>query len=257
MPLGSSMISHSQTQRPNYRRGEHGYIMLTLLLALALLIIAAAVIVPSITFEIRRDQEEEMIHRGVQYSRAIKAYYKKFNRYPMKIEDLENTNRQRFLRKRYKDPITKQDFKLLHFGEVQLALTGGIGGGTIPGASTVGPNGSLTPGSGLNDASGVGRQQRVWREFKLRFRPESADGAAARDGPVTTRLSRCLWRKFDRAGEWHEQSWGQIGDRNIWRSADRGRSEHQQERYDPRVRSQEEVRSMEVHLRSYDGLWAD
>src|SRR5579871_5506583 len=143
-------------RRQNQRRGEHGYVMLALLLMLALLIIAAAVIVPSITFEIRRDQEEEMIHRGVQYSRAIKAYYKKFNRYPMKIEDLENSNRQRFLRKRYKDPITKQDFKLLHFGEVKLALTGGIGGGTIPGANSVGPNGSLTPASGLNDTSGVG-----------------------------------------------------------------------------------------------------
>ncbi len=149
------MILHSQIRRRN-QLGEHGYIMLTLLLMMALLIIAAAVIVPSITFEIRRDQEEEMIHRGVQYSRAIKAYYKKFNRYPMKIEDLENTNRQRFLRKRYKDPITKQDFKLLHFGEVQLALTGGMGGGTIPGASTIGPNGSLTPGSGLNGTPGIG-----------------------------------------------------------------------------------------------------
>ena len=60
---------------------------------------------PSITFDIKRDREEEMIHRGVQYSRAIRAYYKKFGRYPTKIEDLENTNNLRFLRKRYKDPM--------------------------------------------------------------------------------------------------------------------------------------------------------
>ncbi len=82
--------------------------------------IPCGIILPTITFEIKRDREEEMIHRGVQYSRAIRAYYKKFNRYPMKIEDLENTNQMRFLRKRYKDPLPGKDFKLLHFGEVKM-----------------------------------------------------------------------------------------------------------------------------------------
>ncbi len=86
------MNLNSQTRRNPAQRNEHGYIMLTLLLAMALMAIFAAVIVPSITFEIKRDREEEMIHRGVQYSRAIRAYYKKFGRYPTKIEDLENTN---------------------------------------------------------------------------------------------------------------------------------------------------------------------
>jgi hypothetical protein len=51
----------------------------------------------------------------------------------------------RFLRKRYKDPITGKDFKLLHFGEAKMGLT--VGGGIIPGASTIGPNGKLTAGS--------------------------------------------------------------------------------------------------------------
>src|ERR1700693_134896 len=114
------------------RRGQDGYALLTLLLVMALMMIFAGAIVPSITFDIKRDREEEMIHRGVQYSRAIRAYYKKFGRYPTKIEDLENTNNLRFLRKRYKDPMNCKnskcaDFKLLHFGEVQVTL-GGIGG---------------------------------------------------------------------------------------------------------------------------------
>ena len=69
------------------------------MLIMAMMAIAAGVIVSSVTFEIKRDREEEMVHRGVQYSRAIRAYYKKFNRYPAKIEDLENTNQMRFLRK--------------------------------------------------------------------------------------------------------------------------------------------------------------
>ena len=92
-----------------------GGVMLTLLLAMALMIIFAAAIVPSITFDIKRDREEEMIHRGVQYSRAIRAYYKKFGRYPTKIEDLENTNKLRFLRKRYKDPLNSKRLRMRGF----------------------------------------------------------------------------------------------------------------------------------------------
>ncbi len=119
---------------------EQGYILLTLLLIVAMMIIFAAVIAPSIAFDIKRDREAEMIHRGCQYSRAIRAYYRKFGRYPVKIEDLENTNDIRFLRKRYKDPENCKkgkcdDFKLLHFGEVQMALS--MGGGQIPGATPV------------------------------------------------------------------------------------------------------------------------
>jgi len=125
--------------------------MLTLLLAMALMIIFAAIIVSDIKFDIRRDREEEMIHRGVQYSRAIRAYYKKFGRYPTKIEDLESSNNLRFLRKRYKDPLNCKsgkcaDFKLLHFGEVQMSLSG-MGGGVIPGANPIGGSGGLNGGS--------------------------------------------------------------------------------------------------------------
>jgi len=152
------MHLHSQTRR-RPQRSEHGYILLTLVLVMALMAIFAAVIVPSITFEIKRDREEEMIHRGVQYSRAIRGYYKKFGRYPTKIEDLESANNQRFLRKRYKDPLNCKngkcaDFKLLHFGEVQLSLSG-IGGGTIPGANAIGSAGGLSQPSPLGN-SGLG-----------------------------------------------------------------------------------------------------
>ena len=98
-----------------------------LLLTMALMIIFAAAIVPTITFQIQRDREEEMIHRGVEYARAVKKYYKRFGRFPAKIEDLESTNNMRFLRKRYKDPITGQDFKFLRIGEVRLIFGGGAG----------------------------------------------------------------------------------------------------------------------------------
>lgn len=133
--------------------------MLTLLLMIALMIIFAAAIVPSIAFDIKRDREEEMIHRGCQYSRAIRAYYKKFGRYPVKLEDLENTNNIRFLRKRYKDPLNCKagkcaDFKLLHFGEVQMALS--MGGGQIPGATPVSAMGQSNSPGGFGQSSTFG-----------------------------------------------------------------------------------------------------
>jgi len=70
------MSLHSHGRRGS-RRNEDGYVLLTLILMVSLLILAAAAIVPTISFEIRRDREEEMIHRGVQYSRAIRIYFKK------------------------------------------------------------------------------------------------------------------------------------------------------------------------------------
>jgi hypothetical protein len=141
--LQTSMVLYSRT-----RRRDSGYIMLTLTLVMALMVIFAAAIVPSITFEIKRDREEEMIHRGVQYSRAIRTFYKKFGRYPTKIEDLENTNNLRFLRKRYKDPENCKngkcaDFKLLHFGEVQLSLSGAGIAGLGAAAAAAGAAGGL------------------------------------------------------------------------------------------------------------------
>ena len=127
--------------------------MMTLLLIFALMAIFAAALVPEITFEMKRDREEEMIHRGVQYSRAIRAYYKKFGRYPAKIEDLENTNQTRFLRKRYKDPLNNKDFRLLHFGEAKLSLNGL---GMIAGASQAGSVGGLTGAPGFSQPSTFG-----------------------------------------------------------------------------------------------------
>ncbi len=151
------MSFRSQT-RCTRRNGDQGYVLLTMLLMIAVMGIMAATLVTSIKFDIRRDREAEMIHRGVQYSRAIRAYYKKFGRYPATIENLENTNQMRFLRKRYKDPLTGKDFKLLHFGEAKMGLAGMGGGGLIPGASTIGSNGTLTPNSntGFGNSNSIG-----------------------------------------------------------------------------------------------------
>ena len=137
------------------RRNQRGVILLLLLIALTLLIIAMAVAAPKLAQQIKRDREIEMIHRGAQYARAVKKYYKKFGRYPTTIEQLENTNNIRFLRKRYTDPMAKDGkWRPVKFGEVQLGQQGG-GPGTIGGTG-----GGLPPvvGGALNQ-SGAGLSQ--------------------------------------------------------------------------------------------------
>ena len=52
------------TERRGSERSEDGYVLITLILMVSLLIIAAAAIVPSVGFEIKRDREDELIHRG-------------------------------------------------------------------------------------------------------------------------------------------------------------------------------------------------
>lgn len=140
---------------PGARHSERGYILLMLMLFFALLAIAAGALAPSIAFRVRRDREEEMIHRGVQYSRALRRFVKKTGRYPTRLEDLENTNNIRFLRKRYKDPITGKDFKLLHVGEVQLTGAPGIAGASALGGNAAAAAGGAAALLGAAGASGM------------------------------------------------------------------------------------------------------
>ena len=101
--------------------------LLVLLLMISMMAIAALVVLTPMKFQIERDREGEMIHRGVQYTRAIRRYFKKFGRYPTKLEDLDSSNNTRYLRKHYKDPVTGQDFKLLHYGDPGVRMGGAAG----------------------------------------------------------------------------------------------------------------------------------
>ena len=96
--------------------------LLAVLFMMAMMVIVAMAVAPALVQQMKRDREEEMIHRGTEYARAIKKYYKKFGRYPANLEQLDNTNQIRFLRRRFKDPLTKDgEWKLLHYGDIACA----------------------------------------------------------------------------------------------------------------------------------------
>jgi type II secretory pathway pseudopilin PulG len=136
------------------RSKESGYVLLAVMLTLTLMLILLSVEAPRIAQQIKRDKEEEMIHRGKDYATAVKRFvHKNGGRYPASIEQLENTNHVRFLRKKYVDPMTgESDWKMVHVGEAQInipapnpGLSGG--GGQNPGLFNSGPGGNPPPGT--------------------------------------------------------------------------------------------------------------
>jgi len=145
------MKLHPHLRRKASRSRQQGYVLIVMLLFLAVMVIGLTAVAPAMATRVRREREIELIHRGKQYARAIRMFYRKFGRYPVRLEELEKTNNIRFLRRRYKDPMTPSgDWRLIHYGEAQL---------TLPGAAPLLP-GATTPGSptttGSSGASGVG-----------------------------------------------------------------------------------------------------
>ncbi len=96
---------------------ERGFALLLVFVLAAAIAIMLYKELPRVAFEGQRNKEALLISRGEQYQRAIQLYFRKFKKYPAKIEDLENTNQLRFLRKRYNDPMTgKSEWRLIHIG---------------------------------------------------------------------------------------------------------------------------------------------
>jgi type II secretory pathway pseudopilin PulG len=133
-------------------------VLLAVLFMVALILIGLAVAAPKVAQDIQRDKEAELYHRGLQYARAIRLYYRKMGNYPTDLSQLENTNNLRFLRKRYVDPITGQPFRIIHQGEAKAPLLGLFGQplavqpiGTTPTGNPIG-----TPIAGSQDGTTTG-----------------------------------------------------------------------------------------------------
>ena len=138
-------IAPLKARRPHTT--EEGYVLLTLLLFVAVLTITVALpMVKYYEFQRKRDREEELVHRGVEYERAIRKFYKKFGSYPPSLEALQETNHIRSLRRRYKDPFGK-DFKILHLADVMTQFNAGLAGAGIAGGQVLGQSVSSLNGS--------------------------------------------------------------------------------------------------------------
>jgi type II secretory pathway pseudopilin PulG len=134
------------------QREQAGYAMAALLVAMAIMTIMMTVAMPVWKQTAQREREEELIFRGLQYTHAIGLFQRKFaNAFPPNIDALVE---QRFLRKKYKDPITGEDFQPLLAGQ-------GAPGAATPGGQpqTSGPGtvGRAGMGSGSATLGAAGR----------------------------------------------------------------------------------------------------
>ncbi len=155
---------------PGRRRGcETGFALLLVFLMAAMVAIMLYLELPRVAFEAQRGREALLMDRGGQYKRAIKLFVGRFGRYPGKIEDLENTNNIRFLRRRYKDPMTgKDEWRLIH------AAPGGI----FPDSLTMKP----TPPNQTQNASSSSGQSSFGQPMGQSF--GQPFGASAQPSPT-------------------------------------------------------------------------
>jgi len=136
------------------RQDERGFIMVALLIAMAIGAIWMTAALPSWRQQVQRGREEDLIFRGEQYARAIVLYQDKNRNLPPPSIDVLVS--QHYLRKKWKDPVTNDEFTLVGIGLVSQTSTSptspaGVAGGASQGragggAAPINTGGNQSPG---------------------------------------------------------------------------------------------------------------
>src|SRR4051812_6709954 len=136
-------------------QSENGYAMAVLLVAMSIMAIMMTVAMPVWKQLAQREKEEELIFRGQQYVRAIGRFERKYANTPP--PSLDVLTQEHFLRKRYKDPITNQDFVPIGAAPAALTPLGATqaGRGAAPGQTVPGPQAAPTTAGGRGAIIGV------------------------------------------------------------------------------------------------------
>ena len=192
--------SHTgQKTRPT----EKGSALLIVFVFAAMVAIMLYMEMPVAVFEAQRQKEQLLIDRGDEYKRAVKLFVRKVGTYPASLEALEDTNRMRFLRHKFKDPFTgSDDWRLLHAGPGGMLLDSkvnplkGMGGLNGGGGFSSGSNSSFgstasaaNSGFGSSGFSSFGSNTSsapvvVARSLPQRAPAISANGAGAYQAPA-------------------------------------------------------------------------
>ena len=127
--------------------------MVALIMAITVMAIAMTAAMPVWKHAAQREKEEELVFRGEQYVHAIGLFQRKYaSAFPPNIDILVQ---QKFLRKKYKDPITNADFVPL----TQASLQAVTQPGAQPGGAQRGGQATTQGGSTSTQTSGRGGAQ--------------------------------------------------------------------------------------------------
>lgn len=104
------------------RHREAGYNLVMLMVAVTLLNIAIAISLPAWSQAIRREKEEELIFRGLQYAEAIRVFQMRYQRFPSRLDELIEV-KPRCIRQLWKEPMSESGKWGLIFQGQQAPLT--------------------------------------------------------------------------------------------------------------------------------------
>jgi type II secretory pathway pseudopilin PulG len=123
------------------RRREDGYNLVALVVLFTVMSIAATAALPAWSTAIRREKEEELIFRGLQYAEAIRVFQRRFGRYPVRLAELMEV-KPRCIRKLWDDPMTEDGaWKLVYAEDLNEPPAGPRPPGMPPPSRPIDPEG--------------------------------------------------------------------------------------------------------------------
>ena len=166
-------------------QGSRGYAMAALLVSLGVMAVLMSAALPVWRHQGQREKEAELAFRGDQYARAIYLYQRRNGpgNYPPNLDILVQG---KFLRKKYKDPMTKDgewDLVRLASQPNQPGIPGTGGRGTqptFPGSqttfqSTAGITGVASKSKETSIRTDRGTTYNTWRYLAPRISPPGMD----------------------------------------------------------------------------------
>lgn len=135
--------SRHRRLRPAASR-EAGYNLVVVVMLITVMSVLVTAALPLWSSQIRRDREEELLSRGLQYAEAIRVFQRRFGRLPVRLEELVEVE-PRSIRRLWEDPMTgKADWVRIFEG----VPPGGLPIDPQTGQPIPDPDGDGVPGEG-------------------------------------------------------------------------------------------------------------
>ena len=197
-------------------RNEAGFTLVMFVIVIAVMSIMMGVAVQSVSFQMQREREAELIFRGEQYVESIRLFRARFGRYPMRLKEIWEAD-PKVIRKPWKDPITdSESWGIIFLGQEgqpgrfggqrdiglgdprptgtpeagprELGRFGGSGGEDLPPGAEMDENGEIVgPIVGVHSFScdesiKVYEGRMTYCEWRFIFREDRQPGAGGRRG---------------------------------------------------------------------------